>query len=317
MDGGSGERIYMRHLPNFKLGTCAVWLALVITSCGTPQAPVTPGSTSKSLGAQEGECEDTTEISTKSSKTTSSKSTTSKSTSSSTSSSGKTQLKLADATVGYKDTVKAILDKNCVSCHGAKGTPPNLSTYAAASDAADGSLRAIQAGTMPTSKKLADADTQKFSVWVAAGSPETASGTASGSTATKGKSVSGSDTESATCETTEKKTTKKTPTNSKTPSTGAPADPATPASPTTPPAALALTVTYDSSVASYLQTNCTSCHGNRTPKLETYAAAKANAQAMLRTMKLTGNGRMPPSSGATAAAIEKMDAWIKAGTPEK
>ena len=307
----------MRHLPNFKLGTCAVWLALVTTSCGTPPAPVTPGSAGKSLGVQEGECEDTTEISTKSAKTTSNKSTTSKSTSSSTSSSGKTQLKLADANVGYKDTVKAILDKNCISCHGANATPPNLSTYAAASDAADSSLRAIQAGTMPTSKKLADADTQKFSAWVAAGSPETASGTASGSTATKGKSVSGADTDSPTCETTEKKTTKKTPTNTKAPSTSGNADPGITANPTTPPAALALTVTYDSSIASYLQTNCTSCHGNRTPKLETYAAAKANAQAMLRTMKLTGNGKMPPSSGATAAAIEKMDAWIKAGTPEK
>ena len=287
----------MQHLPHFKLGTWVVWLALATSSCGTPQAPTTPGSGGRALGAKEA-CED--------------KSTTVKAKTSS-----KAKLKLADATVGYKDTVKSILDKNCVSCHGANATPPNLSTYAAASDAADSSLRAIQAGTMPTTRKLADADTEKFSAWVAGGSPETASGSASGSTAAKSKSGSGSDTELAICETPEKKTTKKTPTNSKTPSTGTPADPATPANPTTPPAALALTTTYDSAIASYLQTNCTNCHGNRSPKLETYAAAKANAQAMLRTMKLTGNGRMPPSSGAAAAAIESMDAWIKAGTPEK
>ena len=307
----------MQHLPTFNLGTCVVWLALATTSCGTPQSPTTPGSGSKSLGAQEGGCDDTTTSPspTKTTKNSSSKNSTAKTTSSGTGSLSKAELRLADATVGYTDTIKAIFANNCVGCHGANSTPPNLSTYAAASDAAESSLRAIQAGTMPPSKKLTDADTQRFSAWVAAGSPETASGTASGSTAAKGKSVSGADTDSPTCETTEKKTTKKTTTNSKTPSTPAPADPANPPSP--PPAALALTVTYDSSIASYLQTNCTSCHGNRAPKLETYAAAKANAQAMLRTMKLTGNGRMPPSSGATAAAIEKMDTWIKAGSPEK
>ena len=312
----------MQQKPKIRLSTCAFWLALTTTSCGTPQAPVTPGSTNKSLGAQDDGCGDDPAPSTSPTKTTktstsSSKSTTAKSSSSSNSSSSKAQLRLADAAVGYKDTINAILDKNCVSCHGAKGTPPNLSTYAAASDAADDSLRAIQAGTMPTSKKLADADTQKFSAWVAAGSPETASSAGSGSTSAKANSTSGSDTDSPTCEPAEKKTTKKTSTNSKTSSTPAPAGPATPASPNTPPAQLALTVTYDSSIASYLDTNCTNCHGNRAPKLETYAAVKANAAAILRTMKLTGNGRMPPSTGATAAAIDKVDAWIKAGMPEK
>jgi|GEM_PF-1799226 len=223
-------------------------------------------------------------------------------------------LNLADATVGgYADTIKPILDKHCVFCHRAQGTPPDLSSYAAASTVTtrDLSLKTILDESMPTGPKKLTADEKaKFKAWVDAGAPETAKpaaaapstpGTGSGTTGCSADGTPNGGTP---------KPTQTTPKPGPTPAPGTPAPKPTP----TPQPPTQLAVTYDNKIAGYLNAYCTNCHGGSRPKLETFAQAKASAAASLASMK---SGRMPIGQRASAADIAAFESWVNAGAPEK
>lgn len=218
-------------------------------------------------------------------------------------------LSLADAPVGYTDTIKAILDKNCVFCHRVPGSPPNLSTYAAASaeSARTSSLQTILDDSMPTGPKKLTADEKaKFKAWVDGGAPETAKpgATTAGKPTTSPTGCSSDGTG---------KPAAPTPIPNPTPAP-APAPTPTPTPTPAPSPGNTPTVTYQNAISSYLAAYCTNCHGGANPKLETYAQAKAGAAASLASMKA---GRMPRAQKASAAEIATFEAWIKAGTPEK
>ncbi len=71
----------------------------------------------------------------------------------------------------YTNDIKAILDINCVSCHGGIVTP-NLSTYANAFAKKDRIKAKVDSGTMPPSGSLNASDIATIDAWVAAGGPQ-------------------------------------------------------------------------------------------------------------------------------------------------
>jgi mono/diheme cytochrome c family protein len=71
----------------------------------------------------------------------------------------------------YKGQIAKILKDNCVSCHTAGGTSPDLSTYDLAKAQGAASLKDINAGTMPPGAPLAAADKAAFASWVSADYP--------------------------------------------------------------------------------------------------------------------------------------------------
>ncbi len=229
-----------------------------------------------------------------------------------------TGLKLADPTVGYTDTVKAILDKYCVSCHRPNATPPDLSTYATASApiARKDSLTDINNDSMPTGPKKLTADEKaKFAAWVAGGAIETAKTAGAGAPAPVGAPPSTADACSANVGGAQPPSTTPPATTPKPTPGPTPAPTPTPSpTPTPTPAPMTATVTYQNAIASYLNAQCAGCHGGRSPQLENYAQAKAGAAASLASMKA---GRMPTSRRATAAEIATFEKWVNAGMPEK
>lgn len=71
----------------------------------------------------------------------------------------------------YDDKIKALLEKNCTSCHKAGKTKPDLSTRSAAKKAAESSLEKIEDGSMPPKGELSDKDKKLFKAWVDADAP--------------------------------------------------------------------------------------------------------------------------------------------------
>ena len=87
-----------------------------------------------------------------------------------------------DAAVGgavnYADHVKAIMDGNCIGCHSSSlggkdrnGAPRgvDLDKYQGAAASSEKSAARIQAGLMPPSGPLSEADKSTFMDWVADG----------------------------------------------------------------------------------------------------------------------------------------------------
>lgn len=72
----------------------------------------------------------------------------------------------------YTSDIASLLKDQCVACHKAGATSPDLSTFAAAKAGGAASLKRIQAGTMPTSGPLSPADKDRFKSWADAGYPE-------------------------------------------------------------------------------------------------------------------------------------------------
>lgn len=75
----------------------------------------------------------------------------------------------------WSGNIEPLIKTNCAGCHSANGTPPNLSTFAAAKAAGVDSLEQIEAGKMPPSKKLAAADIATIKAWTEGGMPEKSS----------------------------------------------------------------------------------------------------------------------------------------------
>ena len=91
-----------------------------------------------------------------------------------------TPLPPIDVTKGvyYLSAIKNLVETNCVGCHKAGLTPPDLSTYQGLVAAASAALAAVQQGKMPKSGALAVDQTTALQAWVAAKTPYDGSGTA-------------------------------------------------------------------------------------------------------------------------------------------
>ncbi len=79
--------------------------------------------------------------------------------------------------VYYLGAVDGLLAANCVGCHGAGLTAPDLSNYQGAQAAGAALLSAIQAGRMPPSGALSSAIQAEFKAWSDAGFPYDAAAT--------------------------------------------------------------------------------------------------------------------------------------------
>lgn len=73
--------------------------------------------------------------------------------------------------------IQNLLKDNCLPCHAANATPPDLSSYAGASASATDNLERMQrtgAGIMPPAAALPAADVERFSAWLQGGKLESA-----------------------------------------------------------------------------------------------------------------------------------------------
>lgn len=82
------------------------------------------------------------------------------------------------------------------------------------------------------------------------------------------------------------------------------------------------TLTYKTFGQSFFQTNCLACHGAggpESPKLDTLAAIKANADAIDRSAASGPNGTntyMPESGSIDEATRKQLGEWLACGAPE-
>ena len=243
--------------------------------------------------------------------------------------------------VGYTDTAKAVITRNCVSCHGAGGTMPDLSSYAAASAAAKASLQAITAARMPpptASIKMTTADQNSFAAWVAGGSLQ--SSTAAAVTTANPTPAAPSATTPA-APTPVVTSSPSAPATQCPPVATAPATPITIANTSMSPATAAAVMSTASSIANgagttsgtsaatttgssaaptytanlkvLLQAHCTSCHspGGPVPDLTTYAGVKGAAAISLDDIV---SGSMPKGSAKLSATdTATFQAWVNGG----
>jgi mono/diheme cytochrome c family protein len=179
------------------------------------------------------------------------------------------------ALANYEDDVAPLFKKKCVSCHAAGKTKPDLSTFAAAKKGAKAALAAMKDGSMPQGGKK----------------PSTAE-----------------------IKVLEDWIKAKYP-------EGAPVDEddddADDDDDDTDDEPKADVVSYDGWVKEFLANNCNSCHGaNGTkPQLDSYALAKAGAEASFDAMK---NGTMPKNlPDVDATKLGKFESWIELDMPQK
>ena len=228
----------------------------------------------------------------------------------------KAALALAAATpITYVKDVEPLLAARCTSCHStAGGSPPDLSTYAGASAAAQSSLDQVKGGLMPKSGALSAAEQEVFSQWLEGGVPEgdgapppagdlkamchpargevastgpepadtgsgsgesgSGSGTGSGSTSTDSGSGSGSGSDDGS-------------------GTGSGSGAASGSG-----SDVTRIFTYNADAKAALTAKCVGCHaaGQQAPALDTFAAAKAAGAASAADI---ASGKMPPAN-ATA-----------------
>ncbi|WP_343488330.1 hypothetical protein [Allomuricauda sp. d1] len=85
-----------------------------------------------------------------------------------------------DSAITYDDTIKAIVDSNCISCHSSpprNGAPFALVNFSQVSARANGILSAISrqsgaAGAMPPAGRLPQSTIDAFDEWIEKGTPE-------------------------------------------------------------------------------------------------------------------------------------------------
>lgn len=212
----------------------------------------------------------------------------------------------------YDDFFKPWLDEQCVSCHATGRTPPNLSSYDLTKQNIDEIIESIQNEDLPMPPQgLPDAEiVEKFKAWRSAGMPKSS----------QNDSDSGTITMTATSTSTGTSTGASTSTGANTSST-TPTSTSVATSMTTTTTATSVNVTYESFIRGYLTQKCTSCHnqGGSRPNLSNYNAARAAAEASLRTIDGTPNARiMPPSATGRESVdiISRFQTWIRNGTPQ-
>ena len=79
-------------------------------------------------------------------------------------------------------------------------------------------------------------------------------------------------------------------------------------------------ITYTSHVKSYIDNNCTSCHGaSGGVSLGTYAEVKSQADAgkiLARAINGSGSGPMPPSGLMPQTTLDTLQFWLDQGSPQ-
>lgn len=73
------------------------------------------------------------------------------------------------ASITYSANIKAIMDSNCIQCHGSGGTFPNLTTYNGVSANAAKVKSEVVSKRMPQGGALTQAEINAISCWVDAG----------------------------------------------------------------------------------------------------------------------------------------------------
>lgn len=257
----------------------------------------------------------------------------------------------AGTPVTYNDHLKPLVAAKCATCHAAKGTSPDLSTYEGLKLEAEASLNRILAGTMPMGGALPAAEQELFKQWVEGGTleagegaPATEPGAADALPAgmkeicrKAGQQESGGAAAPAVSAGTG---TEATPTAPAGTGSGPEASGSGSASGTGSVSGTGSTagsgsvsgtgtgsdagsgsvlavVNYNEDIKAIIDGKCVSCHaaGKTAPNLATYAGAKtAGAKSLARI----DAGTMPPSASDALTVEEKalFKAWSDAGFPE-
>lgn len=72
--------------------------------------------------------------------------------------------------IRFSVEIQNMITSNCISCHDAGGTSPDLSTYSKVSTHANAIYNSINSGSMPLeSSKLSDATIQNMQCWIGQG----------------------------------------------------------------------------------------------------------------------------------------------------
>ncbi len=254
--------------------------------------------------------------------------------------------------IGYNESVKAVVDAQCVSCHNPKGVSPDLSTFAALEAEGEASLNRIKAGTMPPAAALGAAQQELFAQWVEQGMAQNAVDAVVPATGTSPATAAPASLPhdlKAICQAPGKKapvvaapaapadgTPAPAPEPAPAPGAPAPAPGPTPAPGTPVPApapepapapapapvpvpAPPKVVNYNDDIKLLLTNNCTNCHaaGGTPPALDTFAAAKAGGvRSLVRIMA----GTMPTAGAGGALGQAEKDlfkAWADGTYLEK
>ncbi len=235
--------------------------------------------------------------------------------------------------VAYQGAVQALIKDNCLSCHGANATAPDLSTFALVKAGAVDSAAEISGDTMPPGKPLSQANKDLFASWVKDGLLETlpAAPPATAKPAVDGAKkpvlpaaetqdtagVAGDpsiilpkSSDAAACL---PAASGSEPDPSKTPVENPAPEPAAIGSGDAKPEAAL--VSYNAAIKGFFAAKCVSCHaaGATAPDLTSFALAKAKGAA---SGKRIAANTMPPGGGLTPAEQAAYKAWIDGGYKE-
>jgi hypothetical protein len=229
---------------------------------------------------------------------------------------------LRKATVGYDETIQALLGSDCTHCHAPGKTKPDLTTYVSAAKNALAALALIDLGVMPPGAPLSPADRGRFSAWVAGGVPKSLGGAATGSgtgTATAPAtcpavgSGTGTSTGSSASPSTGTDTAIATSTATGA-ATGAATGTSTGGATATGTGTASATITYAGNVKAILDSACVGCHhaGGQKPDLSSQQAAQAAGASVVSTVE---SGSMPPSGPLASSSKTLIQQWGNASFP--
>lgn len=230
----------------------------------------------------------------------------------------------------WEGEIKAFIKTKCLACHGAGGTPPDLSTYEGNVDNAAMSLETMELtgpGKMPPAGGLTEDELAAFRAWIDGGTPESVGGGGAGDAdadvddAAEDDDEEGEEDDDA-AEDSEYDDTLCPNAARAGGGDDADADDAGDAggdsasTGTGTGGSNGAVVSYSLDIAPLLGKHCISCHdaGKQAPALNTYAAAKA---AGGRIVSRTGAGTMPPGgAGIPQPERDLFAAWAAGNYPE-
>jgi mono/diheme cytochrome c family protein len=200
----------------------------------------------------------------------------------------------------YLGGVVTLIESKCVSCHGAGGTPPELTSYELSAEEGPASANRVAAGTMPPGG-LSAGEKALFAAWAKAEFPEGEVPPAGDDGKDDGAGDAGAPAGVAVCD-------KAAVDDGADGGAGGSHD-------AEDDGAGAALVNYTDDIAALLAAQCTSCHGPGAtpPDLSTYEVAKAAGErSVVRSVAKT----MPPEAPMAPADIDLLTAWKAAGYPK-
>lgn len=182
------------------------------------------------------------------------------------------------ANLTYEGEIKAIIDRNCVTCHGSGPTAtfPNLSSYDLLKGSAERSRPWIDDGRMPKGTQMPQQDKDKFYSWIDAGMPKDAQSAGGNNNNNNNNGFNNGGNNGG--------------------NNGS-------------------NVTYSSGISSYIQNKCSPCHTSQSlggVNIGNEQSAKSSAQIWVGSVL---GGRMPQGSTATQQEKDMIQGWLNAGTP--